>query len=345
MSPDSHTDGPSASAAVPAHLVIALCAVLDALLFIALLDARVTDHPLTWLAAHALVAGVAAAVLAWRLADDARSRRRWFGLCACLNLALPLAGILGTGLALPLGIRAAARRHRGTRYWQVTPNPALPFTTPTVRTPRPMDGRGLVEQLAFSTDAAGLYRKVLAAGRMRSALSVDALRDGVRHADERIRLTSYQTLDRKSSQLNDEIDRLSALAAARGGAERSDTWLQVAGNYWELLTLEQGEPVARAQLLERAGQAALQAIVARPDNRNAHFTFGRIALRQGDARRADTAFERAQALGMPASTTLPYRAEAAFVQRDLATVRRRLGDIGEAFKAYPPLRQVVEQWR
>jgi len=346
MSPDpARTRGGPIAAAT----LIALCVLVDGCLFAVLLGAPGAQHPLTWWMAHALVAGVAAAVLVGRLMPrlmptDAVSRRRWFALCFCLNVAMPLVGIVGTSLALTLGIGAAAHRHRHEPYWQFTPDPALPYTTPVGRRIRVPDSRGLAEQLAFSHDTSGLYRKLLAAGRMPSALSVDALRDGVGHADERLRLTAYQTLDRKSTQLNDEIDRLGELAEGRTGRERSDTWLQVAGNYWELLTLEQDEPVARTQLLERAGAAALQAIIAWPESRNAHFTFGRVSLRQGDARRADIAFERSQALGMPASTVLPYRAESAFVQRDLPRVRRTLADIDTAFKAYPPLRQVVEHW-
>jgi len=318
----------------------------EAWLFMALLAPGIEDRIVAWCVAHALVSGSLAAVSCATLpGSDATARRRWFLLCACLNLAMPLAGALGTSLALTFGVRAAVRRDHGQDYWRFTDNPALPFTTPGKRAGRVVDGRGLAEQLAFPGDVQGLFRKVLAAARMPATLSIGALRAGVGHADERIRLTAYQTLDRKSSSLNDEIDRLSAQAVLRTGHERADTWLQVASNYWELLTLEQSEPVARAQLLEQAGEAALAAIVAWPDSRNAHFTFGRIALRQGDPVRAEAAFARAQTLGMPASTTLPYRAEAAFLARDFVAVQRLLASIDDAFKAYPPLRQVAEQWR
>ena len=331
-----------------ASVVVTVLAVLFEFLLLArLLSPGTGVRALAWCIGHAAVAAVAAGVTtsAWLPGPDAVSRRRLCVLCLGLNLALPLAGVLGTNLALVRGIRIARRRRHGEDYWRVTPHPTLPFTTPANRTRAALDGRGLSEQLMFDANGSGLYRKVLAAGRMSSARSVDALRAGVRHADERIRLTAYQTLDRKSSALNDEIDRLRARAAEQQGRERADTWLQVASNYWELLTLEQNEPVARAQLLQRADEAALEAIIAWPSSRNAHYTLARIALRRGDSARAEVGLARAQALGMPASTTLPYRAEAAFLERDFPRVKRLLAGIDTAFTDYPPLRAVAAHWR
>ena len=335
----------SALALVP----FALAAGVEARLLIALVagDGPLAD-PRWWLGAHVLASVTAAGAttaLVVRLSGD--RPRRLFALCLGLGLAMPFVGAIGTGGALLLGFRHAIRRHREVPYWRVTERPALPYTPPRGRRANGLDGRGFAEQLAHDGDTDALYRKVLAAGRMPSALSVDALTSAVRHPDERIRLTAYQTLDRKVSRLNAEIQRLEADAEdrARDGHERSDTWLQIAGNYWELLTLEQGEPVAREQLLGKAAGAALRAIVIRPDNRNAHFTLGRVALRQGEPARARVAFERATALGMPLETTRPYLAEAAFDAREFGRIAPLLAGIDDAFAAYPPLADVVEQWR
>jgi len=334
-------------------LVLALC--VEAVLLATLVVdgpgrstglANVLDTPWVWGMVHvaaSLLAAAATAAMPARLSPD--RTLRVFGLCALLGLSMPCVGALGTAFALVLGFRRAIGRHRETVYWAFTDNPVLPFTIPTGRAAAPIDGRGVVERLRHDADADALYRQVLAVGRMRHSLSIDALSSAVGHHDERIRLTAYQTLDRKVSGLNAAIQRLESAAADHDGHEQSDTWLQIASNYWELLTIEQGEPVAREQLLGKAAAAALRAIVVRPDNRNAHFTFGRICLRRGEPVKARVAFERATALGMPGETTLPYLAEAAFDARELHRVRPLLDGIDEAFLGYPPLREVAAQWR
>lgn len=327
-------------------VLAAVPAVLDGVLLALLVGQSDVLSAPVWLLAHAVLAALGSAALALLLAPGERAARlRSFALCFSLAVSVPFVGALGSLVALVWGSDAARRRHREDVYWQFTQTPALPFTLPGARTVADPEGRGLVEQLAQDTDHASLYRKVLAAGRMPSSLSIHALRAGVAHSDERIRLTSYQTIDRKVNALNDEIDRLVKLAQSSEGSESSDAWLQVASNYWELLTLEQMEPVARTQILKKASKAAQSSIRARSENRNAHFTLGRIALRQGHTLLAEKAFARAELHGMPTSTTLPYRAEVAFADREFGRTRSLLDSIGEAFKGYPPLRQVAEYWR
>jgi len=263
-----------------------------------------------------------------------------FTLC----LAVPLAGILGLAIALVVGQRQALLRHRDVVYWQLTRNAELPYTTPIGRVAGSLDSRSLNEQIAFSTDSAGLYNKVLAAGRIRSSLSVATLKQAIRHPDERIRLTAYQTLDKKTSDLNLAIQRLEHEAAERNGSDKSNTWLQIASNYWELLTLEQDEPVARKQLLDKAKAAAQEAIAISPSNRNAHFLLGRLSLALKEPQHATTAFRQSIIHGMPREKAVPYMAEAAFEQRDFESVALLLDSIDPVFKKYPPLSKVAEYW-
>ena len=339
--------GALATGSIPAGaLLLGVALPVEAWLLAALIGDGVPGGALPWTLVHALASVVAAlgtTLLVARLTPD--RPRRVFALCLLLGASLPGIGALGTAGALLLGFRHAIGRHREEVYWQFTANPELPFTTPIGRAVDKLDSRGFAEQLVHGDDPDALYRKLLAVGRIRSSLSIDALASAVRHPDERIRLTAYQTLDRKVSGLNEEIQRLERAAAGSAGREQSDIWLQIASNYWELLTLEQGEPVAREQLLGKAAEAALRAVVVRPENRNAHFTYGLISLRQGEPARARVAFERATELGMPEEKTMPYLAEAAFDARELHRVRPLLERVDEAFLAYPPLREVAAQWR
>ena len=120
--------------------------------------------------------------------------------------------------------------------------------------------------------------------------------------------------------------------------------MQIATNYLELLTLEDEEPVARAQLLVKASAAALNAITSAPQNPNAHFLFGRMSLHRGENDLALTAFQQAIRMGLSQDKVLPYQAEAAFKARKFSQVKESLASIDRAFSAYPPLRQVAEYW-
>lgn len=339
MSPERHRRA--------ALIVLAIASLLQAPLLALLIGGSVAgSDAVWWMFAHLVLGALAGLALSWHLSGRP-TRQRWgsVALCTALTLSMPFVGSVGAALALSLGARAARRRRRDQAYWCVTKRPELAYATPPTRSVGIPDTRGFAEQLRFSGDTDALYRKVLSASRLPAALAVDALRAGIAHPDERIRLTAYQTMDRAISRLNDEIDRLTAIARVQQGDACAHAWLQVASNYWELLTLEQGEPVAREHLLGKASAAAQAALVADPTNRNAHFTFGRVALRQGRTELAEAALRRAEGLGMPVSTTRPYRAEAAFQARDFGRVRHCLAGIDRAFTAYPPLRQVAEQWR
>jgi len=94
-----------------------------------------------------------------------------------------------------------------------------------------LDSRGFVEQLIFSNQTNALYKKVLASDNIQSSLSVAALKQGVKHSNEQIRLTAYQILDKKATNLNRQIQQLEDLAQGQGVEDQSNTWLQIASNY------------------------------------------------------------------------------------------------------------------
>lgn len=304
-----------------------------------------TQYPAAFVFIHIILNCVSSAAIAYfacELADV--NYKSMFVFCLLLGIAMPFVGAVGGLAALLYGIHHANNRHVEDIYWQFTRNADLPFTAPIGREVAKLDSRGFVEQLHFSEDNDALYKKVLAAGNIRNALSVSALKEAVRHNDDRIRLTAYQTLDRKVTQLNKQIQNLEEKARSQGAKDQSNTWLQIASNYWELLTLEKDEPIARAQLLGKASDAAINAVRILPTNRNAHFTLGRIALLQGKARMASVAFERSMALGMPVEKAMPYMAEAAFQSRDFGKVARSIDSIDDSYKEYPPLCHVAGYW-
>ena len=296
-----------------------------------------------WVGLHVAIS-VIATLCAARLLQTPRKAHGFMALLFGFNVLMPVAGPLAGFAALALGARNARLRRREPDHWIVTRRAELPFTTPHGRQVTRIDSRGFEEHLMYSSDNDDLYRKVLSAANIPSSLSVSTFKEAMRHKDERIRLTAYNLLDRKVTELNRQIQQLEKHVADGDSKQMSNTWLQIASNYWELLTLEKGEPVARRQLLDKAAQAAIQSIVAMPINRNAHFLLGRVSLSQGDMRRANVAFQKAKALGMPADKVMPYLAEAAFMRHDFKQVRKLLQQLDPAIRAYPPLSHVSEYW-
>jgi len=222
-------------------------------------------EPVYWLSIHAVlsvVGGTCAACLLTREAGESKQFISFYIFMISLAFLIPFAGIAATYVSAVYGFREAHKRHREPEHWQVTPRAELPFTVPKGRAATKVDSRGFTEHLMYSKDDDDLYRKVLAAANIRTALSVSALKQAMKHRDERIRLTAYKTLDKKVTDLNKQIQRLEAQVNSGDNEENSNTWLQIADNYWELLTLEKGEPVARKQLLKKASDASILAVAA-----------------------------------------------------------------------------------
>ena len=259
-------------------------------------------------------------------------------------LLIPGIGLAGVALAIIHGYRSSLAQVSVPDYWQITPVPTLPYVAPQGRQMKPVDSRGFVEHLLYSTDDQDIYRKVLASGNIRTSLSIDTLKRAMQHRDERVRLTAYKTLDRKVSALNQQIQQLEQAVDSQNDAGSADHWLRIASNYWELITLEGGEPVARRQLLAKASAAAIKVVALQPNNRNAHLVLGRVALAQSDTRRAVVALQRSMALGMPADKVLPYLAECAYLQRDFEQVQQLLAGLDPSIVSYPPLSHVTEYW-
>lgn len=298
-----------------------------------------------WLIAHAAASILAAICIASMLKKLVPGKRLpLILLFASISIFMPFIGALGSWLAVTFGAVLAHGRHQDNEFWQFTSNADLPFAAPINRPLAKLDSRGFVEQLAFDTETEKLYNKVAAAKHIRNSQSAPVLKSAVGHSNERIRLVAYQMLDKKVNNLNREIQRLESDARVSEGTGKSNIHLQIANNYWELLTLEDDEPIAREELLRKAASQAGQALAIEPRNVNAHFTLGQIYLKQGETEFATKSFERAIELGISPDKALPYIAEAAFKSRNYKKVRETLAAVSPSFRTYPPMSNVIEYW-
>lgn len=298
-----------------------------------------------WIAAHLLASVLAGIATSSILSKQVPGRRlpliAFFG---AISFFMPFIGAAGAWLAVHFGAILANGRHKENVFWQFTSNADLPFAAPIDRPLPKLDSRGFMEQLMFDKETDQLYNKVAATRHVRDSQSAPLLKTAVGHDNERIRLVAYQMLDKKISRLNREIQRLESEAKIATGTGKSNIHLQIANNYWELLTIEEDEPIARLELLLKAEEHAAQALAIVPGNVNAQFLLGQVYLKMHEHEKADRAFTRAVALGMSKDKVLPYVAEAAFTKRDFKLLRSTLDAIDPAFKSYPPFSQVIEFW-
>lgn len=299
----------------------------------------------TLLVVHVVVSFVAALCISALMKNLIPGRRTLLILMLFLmGVFVPFLGAAGSWLSMTFGAIMAQHRHKENVFWQFTDNADLPFAAPIGRPVPKLDSRGFIEQLSFDSDAETLYNKVVASRHIRDSQSGPILKSAVTNKNERIRLVAYQMLDKKVSSLNKEIQRLEAEAQRSSGLAKSNIHLQITNNYWELLTLEGDEPIAREQLLAKAEEHTTQAIQLQPTNINAHFLLGQISLKQGFTMKAADSFEQAQKHGMSKDKVSPYIAEAAFAERDFKKLRQVLANLDPAFSSYPPFSKVVEFW-
>lgn len=298
-----------------------------------------------WLLCHTLASALAAIAMSSLLYNLVPGKRiPLVVLFFLLGFFIPFIGALGTWLSITFGSLIARNKHQTNEYWQFTDNADLPFAAPIDRPLPKLDSRGFIEQLAFDTQTDRLYNKVAGTKNIRNTQAAPVLKSAVGHSNERIRLVAYQMLDKKVNQLNREIQRLEGEAERASGTGKAGLHLQIANNYWELLTLEDDEPVARAELLSKATNHAQVALEIEPSNVNAHFILGQLCIKQNAPEEAITALETSMQLGMPGEKALPYIAEAAFLQRNFKKLRTVVNEINPAFRSYPPMSKVVEYW-
>jgi len=333
---------PLLCAALVVELAI-IALLLNASEYLANLASGITQEQL--LGIHAVASLLAAVCISTLLHNLYPGRRGSFiAFLFLMSLFVPFIGAAGSWFALTFGALMARNRHYVNEFWQFTNNADLPFAAPIDRAHPKLDSRGFVEQLMFDNDTEALYNKVVASRHIRDSQSAPILKSAVGHSNERIRLVAYQMLDKKTTKLNREIQRLESKLEEGAVQSKSNMYLQVANNYWELLTLEGDEPVAREQMLNKASQHLYSAIEIQPNNINAQFLLGQVSMKQGDYRAADAAFDAANRLGMSMDKLIPYMAETAFIERDFKKMRQILAKLDPAFRAYPPLSQVVEFW-
>lgn len=180
---------------------------------------------------------------------------------------------------------------------------------------------------------------------MPARTSSPVLRELLADSTDDIRLLAYGMLDGAEKQLTQQIlAELPRLETAESPQARGEINKRLADLYWELIyqNLVQGDVYRyTASQVERYARAALEI-----DDSDAALWYmrGRLALTRNAPADAREWLGRAEALGFARERVLPLLAEAAYLERDYAAVRRLMA----AFDSPSPLplvRPLLRYWQ
>jgi hypothetical protein len=281
-------------------------------------------------------------------AMPARYRQPRMGLLIALwflNFAVPLGGVACSIGAL--AVAAALPR----------PKEALPvmhvtepeFAANLIGTVSYGRGARLKAELQNADAGTAFRMTALLAMQSMPARTVSPLLQGML-ADplDDIRLLAYGILDNQEKVLTQQIlverpkldERLHPNLSA---AERLHVNKTLAQLYSELIYghLVTGDVYRNAA--DQADGFAAAALAMDPNDASLWRLRGRLALDGGDLDAADTMLQRAIDCGFPRDRMLPYLAEAAYLRRDYARVRRLLGEM-DSRATTPTLHAVLNFW-
>ena len=256
-------------------------------------------------------------------------------------LAIPLLGFLGVGAGVLVLRLLPPAGH--TRVFRAV---RLPQFDPHLRPGSGFRQAGMRSFLANAlAPAATRLRALVALQNVSGRLASPLLRDVLGDPSEDIRLLAYGMLERKEKQLSRAIhDESMRFDAAAGSAERGDAAKRLADLYWELVYQRLAQGDLRQHALQRSLHYMRIALAQSPDDAALHLRRGRLLQSLAQPHLAQSAYDRALALGLPKTRIVPYLAEVAYDVGDYASVRTLMNELGD-WQSLPRLRPVIDYWR
>ncbi len=299
---------------------------------------------LNFILLHTSAAAIATITADTQLGSTLKTTRiQLFGFMFSLFFFIPFTGIIGGLSGLIYGLKRYHPINKTAPWWQANPIPALSSSPPPTDA-LSIELRSMSEQLSFHENPALLFQKLAATRSMPNDSAIAILKNGLKHADESIRLLAYSQLDARISRLNKTINSLEQEIRTECGSRTVNRHLQLARLYWDLMSLEQGEQEVLEQVLDKAKNHLVTAIRISPGNMNAFFILGQIELKRNQLELSEHAFKLAIKFGFSKDKVLPYLAETAYQKRDFFKVKKYLRQINPVYLSYPPASKIAEQW-
>lgn len=277
---------------------------------------------------------------------QASARRAELGFLFCLAFFMPALGTLGLLVAI-LAERMHDRAPPKPKRSITVQIPELPHQ-PVQVSDRPQYGDGALSALLrYSPNPDRRLSAVLAARRLRDARDVEVLRLALTDPVDDVRLLAYSILDRKEQAFNARLKRLGAQLEAPSlePQQRARLRKRRAQTLFEMIHLDLAQGEVQTYLLSEARREIDAALQDTPEDREALFLLGTIALLQNDLQTAEMALLRAQVQGMALEKVLPYLAEAAFQGRRFSMVMHYLRAVSPLyFRTQPRLGGIAAFW-
>ncbi|MDX9944819.1 MAG: hypothetical protein RBS35_08510 [Azonexus sp.] len=296
-----------------------------------------------------LLASAFLAVFCSRLIPDEMAQPRWLlvGLLAGCSYSVPVLGFVGIFLGT-----LYLRLYRVSQGKGEFASVQLPSFDPHQRISVGMRASGL--RTFLGNPQASLQARIggmVALQYVSGKVATPVLRELLSDSSEDIRLLAYGMLDSQEKRINSQITEVSlayesASAAHAAGGEIEPLLKaaeQLSDLYWELIYQELAQGDLRRYAVQESLRYCDLVLKHRPDSPALNLRRGRLLHDAGQRQAAEEAYERARALGVPATRILPYLAELRFEDGDYVTVRQLMRELGQ-WGSLPRLRPVIDYW-
>ncbi|MFN3375168.1 MAG: hypothetical protein ACK40S_01270 [Burkholderiaceae bacterium] len=312
------------------------------------LDSHSNAALAAYLGAHAL-ASVLLALFLQPLVRGVRATPRWAvaSLMACLSFAIPVAGFVGVLLAV-----VTLRVYRSPVLADAFDSVVLPQFDLHQRMQGSFRQAGLRSflgnaQVPMPARMRAMVALQYVSGRVASPLLRTVLSD----PSEDLRLLAYGMLDTLEKRINRSIDaeldalrQAEALQDGTAAKARAESARRLSDLYWELIYQELVQGDLRLHAIQESLRYCDMALLDAPDAPALVLRRGRLMHLLGHPDEAAQAYQRARALGLPATRVLPYQAELCFARRDYRGTQALVQELSQ-WSALPRLRPVVDYWK
>ena len=324
-------------------LLLEIAAWSGPLFWFAQSDAALIGYLLT----HAL-ASVLLAFFALPLLMQKTAKPRWavVSLIATISYAVPVGGFVGVVIAL-LVLRFYRSHEKAAAFDSVQ----LPEFDLHQRSQGGFRQAGLRSFLGNpDVPVRSRMKAMVALQYVSGRLSTPLLRNVLNDTSEDLRMLAYGMIDTQEQRINRAIDH--ELEVLREGSDSDgkpttkaalEAAEHLAELYWELVYQQLAQGDLRKYAIEESLRYGQMVLDQKPNDTLLWLQRGRLLHSNHQLDQAAACYEKALALGIPATRVLPYQAELHFARRNFVETQKTIQQL-RPDGSLPRLRAVIEYW-
>ncbi len=257
-----------------------------------------------------------------------------------ITFYLPVLGLVGLTLAIPLFIRRSFRLEEKKFPMSLNKMRDLSTTKTLELGVQPQS----IHNLFRSRNPDKRLEAVFATLKLKDRDAVPLLRRALGDSVDDIRLLAYALLDRKEHRLSDRIQKKKQYFKTLASPISLHLYRGIANDYWELahLGLVQGE--TQKYVLNTACEYIELGLKFYPKDSGLCFQYAKILLKLGKYQQAYEQFKKAENLGIEYKKLMTYYAEIAFYSRRFLEVKQIMNAFAHP-TVYPQVSMVARFWK